>query len=422
MRRYAVPVLSRYGGALLQFIILAIVTRVLSQEDVGHFLIITGVVQATMYIAGFGLPDGLVRFVPALNATGHMDRAEALLKSGLMRSLLTVPAGAAVCGCAAYLYLGSWATAAAAGLWWASYGVIYVAAQIVVASGRPGLGTAIYYSAGNFGQMGLAIPVILIARWSALDAVLTSIALGTALTAALSAMSAWHYAVRRSFAQTALRSDVRAAWQQGGIIAATFVVNGCLLWMPVWVAGLVLSSADAALVGLASRLLTVVVALNAALKFSMRPALAKDAALDDWRSIQQRTSEVAFVAGIVSAAAVVLLLTVGPFAVSWAFGPQYQSVADITAIMLVGAFFTSIPVDEVLRMSGQVRGVLLVQTLALILGSGVLGLAGWCGGVTGLVVSSSAMAFLTALALNLYQWRANGVFLLPKLSHSRQSR
>ncbi len=413
---------SRYSGALLQFAILAVIARILSQDDVGRFLVIAGVVQATMYVAGLGLPDGLVRTVPALNAAGHADRAEALLRSGLARSLLTLPVGALLCGCAIFLYLGSWTTAAAAGLWWASYGGIYVAGQIVVASGRASFGTAIYYSAGNIGQMVLAIPVILIARLSALDAVLISTALGTAVTAALSVMFAWHFAVQGSVAHGALHQDVRAAWLQGVTIAASLVVSSCLLWLPVWVAGLVLSSSDAALVGLASRLLTVVVALSAALRFSMRPALASDAALGDWRAIQQRTSEVTIAAGIVAAAAVVLLLTVGPLAVSWAFGPQYRPVAAITAIMLAGAFCASIPVDEVLRMSGQARAVLLVQTIALLLGTGVLGLAGWWGGITVLAISYSAVILFIALALNIYQWRVNGVSLLPKLFHARRSR
>jgi hypothetical protein len=69
-----------------------------------------------------------------------------------------------------------------------------------------------------------------------------------------------------------------------------------------------------------------------------------------------------------------------------------------------------------------VRGVLLVQTLALLLGSGVLGLAGWWGGITVLAISYSAVILLIALALNIYQWRVNGVFLLPKLSRARRSR
>ncbi len=412
---------SRYGGALLQFVILAVITRALSQDDVGRFLVIMGVVQVTMYLAGFGLPDGLVRFTPALNAAGHADRAEALLRSGLVRSFLTLPLGAVLCTFGIFFYSGSWATAAAAGLWWASYGAIYVVGQIVVASGRASFGTAIYYSAGNIGQMVLAIPVILVARLSDLDAVLFVIALGTAVTAALSAVPAWRITTH---GQTTLRvshRDLREAWLQGVTIAASVVVNSCLYWLPVWVAALFLSSSDAALVGLASRLVTVVVALSGALRFSMRPALARDAALGDWAAIQKRASEVTLVAGIVAAAAIVLALTVGPVAISWAYGPQYRSVAATTAIMLVGALGASIPVDEVLKMSGQARGVLVVQTLALLLGAGALGLGSWRGGVTGLAVSYSAMTVLTALALNVYQWRANGVFLLPGTAWRRRA-
>lgn len=55
----------------------------------------------------------------------------------------------------------------------------FIAAQAVVATGRGSLGTSIYYSAANTGQLIITIPAIVILKLDELQSVILALALGT---------------------------------------------------------------------------------------------------------------------------------------------------------------------------------------------------------------------------------------------------
>lgn len=411
MSRYLAPVAARYSSILVQLALMVIVTRVLSQNDAGRYFVIMGVVYATYFLAGFGLPDGIVRFAPAIAATGEEQGATALIARGFRYSLALVPIGAVISGLLIFLYTGGAFTAILTALWWAANGAIFVAGQTLVAQGRSSLGTALFYTAASVGHVVVSIPLILLAGLDRLDAVLGATTAG----AAIAALGCLMVAGRSCGRPAPERGEVRRAWRQGTEIAAGRVVQSCLLWSPVWVAALLLSPADTATVGLASRLVAAVAAVIATVRFSVRPELARDAAREDWAAIESHSSRIAIFATALAVAAMVAFLLIGDRFVAEVFGTDYRGAAVITALMLIGTIGESFagPVDEILRMAGHAREVLIAQTAALLAGITAQVIASLAGGLAALTVAYG-LTFILLYATLDYRLRAlHGIGVLP---------
>ena len=415
MHKYVGPIAARYASIFIQFGVVAVVIRALNQDEAGQYFVIMGLVWATYFVAGVGLPDGAVRFVPALVAIDNEPQATSLLSRGFRYSLATVPIGAALSACALAAYSGACGPAILTGVWWASYGIIFVSAQAIVASGQGELGTAIFYSAANTGQLVVTVPLILLAGLDRLDTVLLATVAGTSLSAAVCLVVAWCRCGRRGVGQQPLRE----AWQQGATIAAGRVVQSCLLWSPVWVVSLTLGASDAALVGLASRLVSAVAAVIAAVRFSIRPSLARDAAQGNWRAIESHSSRIALFTTVLAVAALAVAVAAGDPLIAFLFGSSYRGAGIITALMLIGTVGESFggPVDEVLRMSGHATEVIVLQTAVLVAGIGAQALAGWSGGLTALLMTYGLMFLLLYLVFIGRLWRLRGILVLPRLTN-----
>lgn len=417
MFKYAAPIGARYSSIVIQFVVIAAVTRLLSQADAGHYFVIMGLVLATYFLAGAGLPDGIVRFAPAAAATGRTEDAAILIRRGYVYSLATVPLGGTFVGSITAIYFGEPAIAALSGAWWMSYGIIFVCAQFIVAGGRSELGTALFYSAASTGQMLISLPIILIFRLRTLDTILFAITTGTFISAAVCLVIAWRTS---DPAKHNIGIDFSEAWRQGATIAAGRVVQSCFLWSPVWVVSLTLGPSDAALVGIACRLVSAVAAVIAAIRFSIRPALARDAICGRWQAIKVRSCRIAFYTTLLALAAIITTALVGDVLVAWAFGTEYSVAGNITALMLIGTLGESFggPVDEILRMSGHATDVVAAQTGALALGACAQALAGWFGGLTALAVTYGLIFFLLYVVLIGRLWHLKGILVLPRAMRS----
>lgn len=418
MRTYAIAAGARYASILVQFLVVAIVTRILDQRDAGHYFVIIGVVWATCYAAGIGLPDGIVRDVPALSAVGKVDKAASTLRRGFLLSMATLPIGAVLCSCIVAGYLETWGEAIIAGGCWAAYGAIFIAAQTIVARGHGELGSFVFYSTANIGQLLITVPIILVTRSSTLHAVLSAVAVGTSISATVAVVMAW----RITRVETRDSYAIREAWVTGLPIVSSRLVLTCLISSPVWIAAMVLGPSDAAIVALASRIASSVGALTAAIRFSIRPVLARDSALGDWPAIQVRASKVALLATTVATTAIAAVLTVGRFAVPWVFGSAYQGAALITALMLIGTVGESIggPIDEVLKMAGYGRIVLYIMLASLIVGATVQFAASRIGGMVPLVLSYSAITVAAYLAMVFFFRKVRGLLILPRFNARTQ--
>lgn len=414
MPRFLMPVISRYASVVVQFLVVAAVTRSLDRDDAGQYFVIMGLVLATYFVAGVGLPDGIVRFAPSLVAAGRSDQAEALLHKGFRFSLATVPVGAALCWCAVAVDIGAGCAAVLAALWWASYGIIFVSAQLIVAGGRSELGTALFYSAANTGQLLITVPLILFAHFDRLDSVLFATVAGTAAAAVVAFVIAWRHCKRCE----ADALPLQEAWKQGSAIAAGRVVQSCLLWSPVWVVNVTLGASDAALVGLASRLVSAVAAALAAVRFAIRPSLARAATIGDWPGIERDSSQIALFTTSLAVGAIAVAGLVGEPLIALVFGPDYRGAGLITTLMLIGTVGESFggPVDEVLKMAGHARDVLIVQTAALLGGVGAQFVAARTGGVSVQVVTYGLTFVVLYLVLIARLWRVRRILVVPRFA------
>lgn len=405
---------ARYGSILIQFLVIAIVTRALDQADAGNYFVIMGIVWATCYAAGIGLPDGAVREVAALRAVGQEAHAASTLRRCFLLSLATIPICAALAICVVAFYLGSWREAIVAGICWAAYGAIFVSAQTIVANGSGQAGSFVLYSTANLGQLIITVPGIIAGHLQSLFAVLVAVALGTVSSASLALTAAW----RSSRGPTDECSSVRQTWVVGLPLVSTRLLLTCLISSPVWIAAGVLGPSDAAIVALASRLAASVGAVTAAIRFSIRPVLARDSAIGDWPAIQDRASKVALFATALACVAIAAVLTVGRFAIPWFFGSAYEAAALMTALMLIGTVGESIggPIDEVLKMSGNGRLVLWVISSAFVFGAVSQFAAATWGGMTALVVCYSIITVLAYLSMVFSFWKLHRLLILPRLT------
>lgn len=410
--RYAIPIAARYGSIALQFGVVAIITRALNQHDAGQYFVIMGLVWSTYFAAGCGLPDGVVRCAPALAATGGGTEAISLISKVLRLSMGTVPVGAFIIGCAVAVYSGSAAAAILAALWWTSYGTIAISAQVLVASGLPRLGTSMFYSAASVGLITVTAPAIIIGQLRSLQTVLLATAIGTLSIAAVCLIVSWMKCGRAARGGP----SIREAWRQGVVIASGRVVQSAFLWSPVWVTSLILSASEAALVGLSARLVAGVAAVIAAVRFSIRPSLARDAAQGKWRNIESHSSRVALYATILAILAIGVSATVGDTLIGLLFGNGYSGAGFVTALMLIGTFGESFggPVDEVLRMSGHVGEVVLLQLAILIIGFVAELLLARAGGLVPLLVAYGISLVLLYWAYIWRVWRLHSIVVLPR--------
>ncbi|WP_156432614.1 lipopolysaccharide biosynthesis protein [Mycobacterium sp. M26] len=416
MNRFLGPVAARYASIAVQFGVVAVITRALDQHDAGNYFVTMGFVTATYFIAGLGLPDGVVRYAPALMATGRESEGRALLRGGLRYSLLTIPIGAGITGCAIGIYLGATDVGILSGVWWGCYGVIFVCAQSLVASSRSELGTAVFYSAASAGQLLISVPMIVLGHLDRLDSVLMAMVLGTAAAACVSVAIALRLRAHASGAAIGPET-LRGVWQQGMLIAVGRVAQSCLIWSPVWVVSMTLGASDAALVGLASRLVNAVAAVLAAVRFSIRPSLAQDAAQGNWRTIETQSSRIAAFATTLSVTAALAMATIGEPLIAFLFGPAYRGVGIITAIMLISTIGESLggPVDEVLRMSGHAREVILAQLVVLVVAFAAQAFVALHAGLHAAVATYGLM-YVALFAIFIGRLhRLHGILIAPRL-------
>lgn len=413
MRSYIIPIGSRYGSVVLQFLVVAIITRSVPQYEAGQYFLIMGIVWATYFAAGAGLPDGAVRCVPSLAATASVQRADKLLSRILRLSVASVPVGVTLVCIAVWFYAGSLEVALWSGVWWGAYGLIGISAQVLVASGRVNIGTAMFYSAASAGLVVVTVPVILIGQLHTLESVLAATAIGTSLSGGICLTYCWLKCGDDSGLSGS--ESVREAWTQGVVITTGRVVQSAFLWSPVWITGLILGAADAALVGLAARLVAGVAAVIAAVRFSIRPSLAKDAALGNWLSMERHASRIALLATGFALAAISIFAAVGDPLIGLVFGAEYRGAGPITALMLIGTLGESLggPVDEILRMSGHVNVVIVWQFGVLMMGSFVQVLAALSGGLAPLLVAYGASFIVLYGAYILTLWRMRRILVLP---------
>jgi O-antigen/teichoic acid export membrane protein len=409
----------RYSAIIIQFALVLLVSRHTSTTTAGTYFIIFGWVNSTYFIAGLGLPDGLVREISHLASTGGEAAIRPLMLRavGLFAVLTLATAAAGILGAQAFGFapgLVLWVAA-----WWLCYAINFFCAQSLLALGRPTAGSFFFYPALNISLLFTLFPYLLFTRNEPVEHLLAA-AIAGAAPMALIAGSALATALRRMDRPAGTEAPpvaLGAVMSLGFRIAVARVAQTAIYWIPTWIAGGVLMPAAAAVLGLAARLNNAVAAVMAAIRFIVRPQIVAAAARDDWQTISRNARMISTLASGAVLLAILVYLAIGRPLIVGIFGASYAGAFLPLLILLFGtlAEATGGVVDEVLKMTGNASFV-LGTLLCVVAGEALFS---WAGGRHGLLwlaaAQSLALACLYGTQISFAKWR-RGVLLLPMLS------
>ena len=367
--KYLLPILFRYSSLILQFLVVLLVTRQLQQEEAGVYFEVFGIINATYFLFGAGLPDGLVRFV------AHADAVEdrAVIRSMIVRATIisvglaavTIVVGVAVSIVVKDALADRWVIVLTAS-WWLCYGVTFFTSQVLVATGRAALGAFFFYPAMNIALFVTSVPYLLFASQPELEQTLMAAVGGGVLCAGAAIVFATMATL--AYPSSTKRAPMQPVFRLGISIGLSRVLQSCLYWIPVWAVGLWHGPAAAALFAIASRLNVAIAAVMAAIRFTIRPTIVRLAAKDDWAGIGIEGRRTATVATAVSVTAILGTVTLGPMAIGLIFGEAYRGAAWILAVLMVGTLGECIggAVDEILKMTGHAGLVLKILVATVV--------------------------------------------------------
>lgn len=417
MRRpFVFPVAARYVSLLVQFGIVLLISRRLSQADAGTFFLVFGAVSATAFVSGFGLPDGLVKYCAEAIALDNRSAATRLVVQ-TVRVTLVLNAGVAVLVAATMAATDHlWVVVELGILWWFCSAAVFCLSQCLVGLGHPHWGATIFYSATNGFLVLVLVPYLLLCSEPKLLTVLLC-NVGCSLLAAISGylLVRWH--TRRERRLPGAEQRLRHVRVLGAQVACSRLLLATLYWIPTWVVGWMLGKQDAAVMGAAGRFLVAVSAICSALKFVVRAEIAAAAAKERWQRIQHRGRIMATVCTAITLASIAIVYLAGTPVLTRLLGPEYEPTGSVLLVLLICVLAESLggPVDEVLKITGHASSVLVVLLISVVLTLGMsVMLARY-----GLVVTAGVQAGVVCLsyATQLYiLWRAKGILLLPYVS------
>jgi len=414
MLTYISAVGFRYFSIGLQFAIVVLITRTLSPAGSGSYFLILGVVSSTYYLAGFGLPDGLVKSIALARASDDEGLVRTLVeKSWAATAALSLAlAGAGSLG--AYFAGLPSAQVAVSAIWWLCYGAIFFCAQCLLAMGRASLGSFFFYPATNIFQIVFLLPFLLLHKDAGLSGVL-AVTVISALSCAAVAAGFLVWAISR-FPRGPGSVSLVPAFSLGIVICISRVLQSALYWIPVWMTGALQGAAAAGLIAVASRLAVAVASLMAAIRFTVRPEIVAAAARGDWHEIERKGRAIASVASFAAFAALVGALAVGAPLIALLFGEVYRPAAAILCVLLLGTLGECFggPVDEVLRMTG--RSHIVLGLLAIFAVAETVLIAGLGGSpLSAAMAQSIALIGMYALLVT-YLKAKNSILIVPYFS------
>lgn len=402
--KYVLPILFRYASLVLQFLVVVLVTRRLPQVEAGMYFLVFGVINATYFLFGVGLPDGLVRFVAHADATERQAEIRSMISRSsvvaVALAVVTIFAGAISAmlfgkeGISEHVIVG---TAA----WWFSYGLTFFASQILVAAGRSSLGAFFYYPAMNISLFVTSVPYLVIADKPRLELTLLAAALGGVLCAGSATGAA--IVATRTYPRSTVRAPIKPAFHLGLSIGISRVLQSCIYWLPVWAVGLWQGASAAAVFGTASRLNVAVAAVMAAIRFTIRPTIVRLSAHGDWEGIGREGRRTANAATIMAIFAILGAATVGPPFIATVFGENYRNAAWILVLLLFGTLGECLggAVDEILKMTGRASLVLTILAVTVAVEAALLWAANAFGAGGSVSAATQALVLVTMYVLML---------------------
>lgn len=367
--KYIMPILLRYSSLALQFFIVVLVTRLLTKEEAGIYFMVFGIINATYFLFGAGLPDGLVRFVALAEATEKKEEIRSMIARSTVASLAMAAVMMAIgVGLGATMAGGllTMTIVVATAAWWFAYGATFFAAQVLVATGRSSQGAFFFYPAMNITLFVTSVPYLLLSSHPTLELTLLAAVGGGVICTIVAVISALRATL--VYPRSTIRAPLAPIFRLGVSIAISRVLQSCLYWIPVWAVGVWQGAGVAAVFGTASRLNVAIAAVMAAIRFTIRPVIVRLSANNDWDGIGREARKTATLATAATLIALIGIVTIGPMMIALVFGEAYRDAAWILAVLMIGTLGESIggAVDEVLKMTQRAHIVLVTLVLAVI--------------------------------------------------------
>lgn len=369
MPKFLWAISARYSATIVQFAISVMIAHQLSPTSMGIYLGIFGLITSASVLAGLGAADGIVRVYPEVFAAEGCEEADHLCASYLRFGSWTSFALAVALGGLAGVVSGEASLIAPASLWAAGYLLTTVGSQALVSIGRSNIGTFLYYGSSNWFSLVAVTACFMLPGRADLVQVGWAVALGSFAAGASCLFIAQRSVCRPSRAIRPSASIVNII-RVGMPMTLVRLAQSALIWSPVWIAGAFFGANNAAVVGLASRLVVSVGAAVAALRFASRPQLVALTLRGEWSEVESIGRAMAHFCGLLSAVVFIGNLALGRFIWPVIFGREYKDVWIAIALLLVGVIIESAagPSDEILKLTGAAGLVLSTQLAVLVAG------------------------------------------------------
>lgn len=426
MRALASAVVWRYAALAVQFLIVVLIARHASLVDAGHYFAIFGGVAVAAVAAGFGVPDGAVRTLPAALARGEDARAEDMARAGLTSSVASI----AVVAVVVTTYDVAVGSGSLAGLcviaWWFSYSLVVIGAQFVTGLGHAGAGAFLGYSVTNVFYLVSTVPYVVLADDVTLAGLLVAAAVGTACAALLTCVVVAVCVVRLHPAKQpevdlpSWRTTSLKLLRIGLPMTAARVLQGALPWIPVWALSALASAQEAGLYAVASRLVVAAAAPIAAIRFAVRPQVVRLWVARSLGEIGRLARWCSVAAAILPALGIVLVSATGDRLLVSVLGAPYAASQVVLIVLLLGVLGEAVGgiSDEILKMIGSASFVLVtVAGCAVLQVVGCLSLGS--RGATA-VAGVTVLAFFVQYALQLQRiWSRTEITIWWRSSSER---
>lgn len=359
-------VVFRYGGIALQFLILLILARHLNPDDYGRYMLVLSAVLPTYFLLGFGVSETFVRDAPKLADPGDSTQLGVLVGATLAVAIGTAVAIALVGGLLVWLLPLDTATKGVVAFvlaFFVANGLMFNGAQLLLGAGSQTLGAFFFYPAVNLSLTLSVVPYVVFATAPTFEGVAMATSLAALLIAVLAlVLVTWRVRPRWP------RPPV--AWhlvRVGVRLSAARALYAAGIWLPTFIAGVVLSPTQAGYLGTAGRLAVAVGAVTAAVRFAIRPSIVRAFERQDRYAIKILCGQVATMTLSFACLALVASGLAGHRVISMAFGAGVAAAAPLLTILLVAIAIEAYagPVDEVLKMTGQENRVLAIFCIAV---------------------------------------------------------
>jgi O-antigen/teichoic acid export membrane protein len=390
-------------GALLAYVVQVVFARWLGPGGYGAFSIALAVTQGVAIVAAFGMPLGVLRFVPQYIASRDRAHLRGLLRFSLGLPVITGVSFGAVSGMVFRALGFPWAFALAIASLIPLTAVALVATDLVRSTSRVALAYLPHYIVRPL--------VMLTGGWIVVRRFADpSAAVGVAAVAVMTIILVLVLFVRMVFRAHAASAEARSAPREWLRITVPLMLMSFVAYVvnqvDVIVVGSVLGLEHAGIYSAAQRTAAVVGFVLFASNAVVGPAIARCHASGDvvrMRNLVIRVNRWTFVVALVGSLAIVLA---APLLLRL-FGLGFQG-AIVPLFVLVGAKAASAfvgPVGYVLGLTGHERTAAVIQTTFGVFGLGMTAVLAHLGGITGAAVGSAVGLIAVNLGLAIATWR-----------------